>query len=86
MCSDHHLSMTYTDVRLPMRSALAQRTLHADGLMALGLLKCYLDDPSYDNMMNLLDEYPDHVVEFTAFSRGMGVLGWASCVWEVRRY
>ena len=86
MCSDHHLSMTYTDIKLPMRPALAQRTLHADGLMALGLLKCYLDDPSYDNMMSLLDEYPDHVVEFTAFNRAMGVLGWASCVWEVRSY
>mgnify|MGYP000913837910 FL=1 len=24
MCSDHHISMTYTDVRLPMRPALAQ--------------------------------------------------------------
>jgi hypothetical protein len=57
------------------------------GLMAKQLLKRHLWPASYDDLMELLDLFPEHVVEFSAYSRACG---WAkqrnTLIWECRRY
>ena len=84
--STEHISLVYTDVKKPMRIALAEKTLYADGLRAVMLLRHYLDATSYEHVQGLLSDYPDHVVEFTAFDRGVGDLGLNTIVWELRKY
>jgi hypothetical protein len=51
------------------------------------LLKLVLNENSYDDLMVLLDEYPDHVVEFSAMEGCYGTVpNRNSIVWEVRQY
>jgi hypothetical protein len=80
------LVLRYNTEKVKMRPAM-ERASHAFGLTADGLLRKHLSPPSYDDLMELLDCYEDHIVEFTAFS---GCVGWArgrNCVvWEVRKY
>ncbi len=59
---------------------------HVSGLKALGLLKAYMDAPSYDYTMDLLDRYPDSVIEFCCYERAVGLFGWNTLFWEVRDY
>jgi hypothetical protein len=80
------LSLLYTDVRAPMRPALKERTLYATGLQALMLLRAHVDPVGVDWLLELLDTYVDHVVEFTAFERAVGVLQQPWIVWELRKY
>lgn len=35
---------------------------------------------------DLMNEYPDHVIEFTCMTKPYGTLGWKTVVWEVRNY
>ena len=57
------------------------------GLNAQHLLRSHLSPASYEDVRELLALFPDHVVEFAAYSRSVG---WASgrntIVWEVRLY
>jgi hypothetical protein len=57
---------------------------HARGLQASLLLRRYLDDMSLECINTILAEYADAIVEFSAFSKSVGVLGWNSVIWEVR--
>lgn len=58
-----------------------------EGLRALCVLRSFLTPSSFDDVCELLDEWPDHVIEFTTFH---SPLGWARgrnhVVWEVRDY
>lgn len=71
--------------RVPMRDAREWRDFK--GAHVLMLLRRYLWPSSFDDVMALLDEYPDAVVEFSAFSCEVG---WAQgrnhVIWEVREY
>ena len=58
-----------------------------EGTAADALLRQYLNENSYDDLMNLLDFYPDHVVELSALDHCFGTVpGRNAVVWEVRRY
>jgi hypothetical protein len=58
-----------------------------EGTAGAFLLRCVLNDNSYDDLQVLLDEYPDHVVEFSALDACFGTcLGRNAVVWEVRKY
>lgn len=59
---------------------------HARRLEAKMILQHFLDAPSYENMMRLLDDFPDHVIEFSTFSERCGNLNWNTAFWEVRAY
>lgn len=51
------------------------------------LLRHLLNGNSYDDLMELIDGYPDHVVELTALSSEFGTVpGRNGIIWEVRRY
>jgi hypothetical protein len=57
------------------------------GARAIRLLRLVLNDNSYDDVMELLDEYPDHVVEVSALDRCYGtVAGRNGVIWEVWKY
>lgn len=72
--------------RLPMRQGLETNGKEYTGTTALLLLKHFLDDPSYDNLMQLSEDYPDHTIEFSVFPMKCGIYHRNTCFWEVRRY
>jgi len=50
-------------------------------------LQSYLDPDSFEWLKILLDRYPEHIVEFSAFSTDLGVIPHRNTIiWEVRRY
>lgn len=80
----HGYDLHYSLEQVPIRECRDWRD--ASGLSALCLLRGRLWPASFDEIMDLLDAYPDAVVEFSAF--GVAV-GWASgrnhVIWEVRQ-
>jgi hypothetical protein len=86
MQSIRGLYLHYTMEQLPMREALQKDSKEAYGIMALGLLRSYMDATSYDWFQYLLDAYPNHVIEFSTFSVQCGTLAWNTLFWEVRLY
>lgn len=82
------LTLYYTDVKAPMRTALAEKSDQVSGIIARFLLRRYLCPNSYDWLWELLERYPGHVIEFTAFERrGIGTLpNYNTIFWEVRNY
>ena len=83
---DGILYLTYSRAKTHMREAL-KRPSYAVGISVRLLLQQELSPPSYDDIMELLDLYPNHVIEFTAFSTFVGPSrGRNTCVWEVRLY
>jgi hypothetical protein len=87
MNSPRFIDMRYAlDARgMGMRQAYDQMQ-HANGLRAVTVLKERLDAPSWDNLCRILQEYPDSVVELSAYEIPVGVLGHNALIWEVRDY
>lgn len=57
------------------------------GTAAYWALKAVLNENSYDDLMILLDEYPDHVVELSALDVCFGTVpGRNAVVWEARKF
>lgn len=79
-------SLHYSMLKEPMRSDLLKAGLYAQGLRARLLVRHFFDQSSYENLTHIFNQYPKHVVEFTCFSRSVGVLGWNTVFWEVRYY
>lgn len=64
-----------------------QRPRLWEGSAADVLLKWILNENSYDDLMAVLDAFPDHVVELTALDNCFGTVpGRNAVVWEVRKY
>lgn len=56
-------------------------------LAARQILHDYLEPVDHDELFILLEDYPDHVVEFTAYERPLGICpGHHMIIWEVRQY
>lgn len=80
------LELHYSIQPTVMREAL-KIPIDVKGLTAKYVLEHYCNPKSYDMLMELLDLYPDHVIEFTVFNKDVGVMpGHNTIVWEVRRY
>lgn len=81
------LELRYSTVKTAMRKALATEQHHARGLRAKMLLESWMSPGSLNDLNELLDTYPDAVIEFSTFSIELG-----SCphrntlIWEVRNY
>lgn len=87
MWTDQGLYLYFSRVRKPMREALKERPEEATGIKALTLLRHYLNAKSYDWLEVLLERYPDHVIEFSAYDCNWGTLPGYNCVyWECRKY
>jgi len=80
-------NLTYTRVAKPMRDALCEECWFAKGLVAKQVLEGSLCPNSLNWLNYLLEEYPDHVVEFSTFSVDWGTLpSFNTVFWEVRKY
>lgn len=85
--SNSPLRMRYSLVKKPMLLALAEKDNEVYGLKALEILRHFLWENSYDNIMELLDMYPEHVIEFSAYDVEVGdIRGRNAVIWEVRKY
>lgn len=72
---------------LPMREALKKNSQHLTGLTARSFLETYMNGKSYEWLQYLLDEYLDHVVEFSTYEYCWGTdPGFNTVFWEVRKY
>jgi len=70
-----------------MRGALKRAGRYYNRLTAKTVLCHTVDYNSLCDIVELLNEYEDHVVEFTTYSRCVGVLPHRrTVIWEVRRY
>lgn len=80
------LDLHYSTDRSPMRLSLPKGTW-ANGLLADQILRQYCQPTDYDWLMGLVDNYPDHAVEFTTFRVPVCEDQLSHMiVWEVRRY
>jgi len=86
MRSEKNYSLRYSRVKKMLRLALAEESLHLEGLQALILLKTNLCEAAYSKLQELFDEFPDEIIELTVFDCAIGDLGWNTVIWEVRNY
>ena len=81
------LDLYYTQIAKPMREALTVGGKIASGLSAKVILQNFLCPRSWEWMLYLLEEYKDHVIEFSTYSVDWGTLpGYNTVFWEVRKY
>ncbi len=85
--NENGLTLRFSTVADLMRPSLAKGGHNVRGLIAKVVLETLLWPTDYDTIMDLIDEYPDHVVEFSGYDRCVGVIpGRRMIVWEVRQY
>lgn len=75
----------YSTMKDHMKIGLVKQPQHLEGVAVRVTLEHYLGDYA-QKIWDLLDEHPNHIVEFSAFERGLGSLGWPLVIWEVRSY
>lgn len=81
------LQLTYSTIKKPMREAFAEEQLFLKGLSAQLVLQRNMNTASYEWLRHLLEIYPEHVVEFSCFSRCWGTVPRHNTVfWEIRKY
>ncbi len=80
------LVLTYSTVPGMMRDSFREGIRYTHGLTAKLILRHLLDPIDYDSLFALLDQYPEHVVEFSGFTKKVGILRRRMIIWEVRLY
>jgi hypothetical protein len=71
----------------PMRTALRKDGRQLGGIAALTVLRQFVDPASLEDLHVLLDQYPEHVIELSAFSCYVGAIPFRNTlIWEVRKY
>ena len=85
MESEHGMYLRYKTGNMVMRKAMKSPTV-ATGLVALSILRTYMDDTSFDTLLELYNTYRDHVIELTVFDRAVGTHNLPTIFWEVRKY
>lgn len=86
MQSAEHYALFWTRSTRTDRGAFetAQQTY---GLRALALLRTHMTPASFEDVQELLDLFPDHVIEFSTYRYTLGCCrGRNTIVWEVRNY
>jgi len=85
--STEHITLFYSRHVSPMRESLRKGGQYAESIIALELLRYYLNPVSMDWLQFLLEAYPDHCIEFSCYSVNWGTLTRFNTVfWEVRYY
>lgn len=85
--SCQHLDLYFSMVKLPMRQSLIEGGKQVSGLRARLILESYLDGVSLDHVNYLLTAYPNHVIEFSTYSRNWGTIpNRNTVIWEIRNY
>ncbi len=84
--NENGLYLFYSTLKGKMRDCMT-KAVSEKGLKVKLLLNRYLTPNSYDDIMDLLDLYPDHVIEFSTYSKCLGDCnGRNTLIWEVRKY
>lgn len=79
--------LVYSFEKTKMNYAMRNNPLKTKGLHALCVLREYMSTNSYEDLMLLLDNYPDSVVEFSVYEMDLGCLPHRNTIfWEVRNY
>lgn len=86
MRSEKHYDLFFSELKMMMRPALKIAPQHACGLAAIKRVENVMDSSSYDNLHRLFDEFPEAIIEFSTYSRSVGVLNLNTVFWEVRGY
>jgi len=84
--SADYIYLTYSTIKEPMNLALEKETLYMQGLNALFKIKGVMDAPSYDNLNELFELFPESVIEFSCYDIPVGNLKRNTIFWEVRNY
>jgi hypothetical protein len=84
-------SERFMDLRYALYSGVGMRQAyptmkHLNGLRALSLLRRYLDAPSMDCLIDILEHYHGSIVELSTYEIPVGQFGWNTLVWECRNY
>lgn len=80
------LRLHYSLAKRLMRDALRERSFYVEGIRVYHLLRTYCDGSSYDDLMDLLDNYPGHAIEFSCYTHRLGTCNRNTIIWEVRDY
>lgn len=84
--NEYGLYLYYSTLKGKMRDCM-KYAISSEGLKVKLLLEHYLTPSSYDDIMDLLDKYPDHTIEFSTYSKCLGdCVGRNTIIWEVRSY
>jgi len=69
-----------------MRQAI-RRAKRYEGLQALHIVRNRVSPRDYEDIVELLDAYPSHVLEFTSYACGVGWAKHSNVIfWELRGY
>ena len=80
------LYLYYSTLKGKMRDCMKD-AISTYGLQVKLMLQYYLTPSSYEDIMDLLDLYPEHVIEFSTYSKCLGdCKGRNTLIWEVRKY
>ena len=64
-----------------------KRAVDYRNLSARTVLRHYLSPASYDDVQEVLELYPEHVIEFSTYAKNLGNRpGRNTIIWEVRKY
>jgi len=88
--SERYLELRYSRLKMTQREAFRMtgklQAKNAHGLTAEYILRSVTDEWSFNVIMELLEKYPDSVIEFTIYKRSHGTIGRDIIFWEVRNY
>ena len=74
-------------VKEPMRGSLRKGGTRYQRSQVMPILQTYLPQRDLQWLMYLVETYPDHVIEFSTYSKTFGTVpGFRTAYWEVRRY
>jgi hypothetical protein len=69
------------------RTAFARHLMTWEGVLATSILQQVMNENSYSDLWDLIERYPNHVIEFTCLDRCYGTIPHRNAiVWEVRDY
>ena len=79
--------LMYSFEKTKMNVAMRNNPLTAKGLKVVTILKEYLSPNSYEDLMLLLDKYPNSVIEFSVYEMDLGCVPHRNTIiWECRNY
>ena len=73
---------TVTFLNEPMRTALQKSSTHISRLQLFGIIGLEY----YGQLMDIVEMFPDHTIEFSIYNRAIGRLKKHLIIWEIRQY